>query len=65
MQRLGWVRGMTMKNILAAFRTCGICPADRSKVLSLVEPPSTPKPKAGSLTYVPLLTPALHQERLH
>ena len=53
-----WMRSMTMKNVLAAFRTCGIFPIDRSKVISRIEPSSTPQPKAGGLTYLPLLTPA-------
>ena len=54
-----WIRSMTMRNILAAFHTCGVYPIDRSKVISRIEPPSTPQPKVGGgLTYLPLLTPA-------
>ena len=53
-----WVRSMSMKNILAAFRTCGIYPIDRSKIITRLEPPSPVQPKAGGLTYLPLLTPA-------
>ena len=48
---------MTMKNILASFRTCGVYPINRNKVMSRIELPSSPKPKAGGLTYLPLLTP--------
>ena len=44
-----WMRSMTMKNILASFRTCGVYPIDRNKVMSHVELPSLPKPKAGGL----------------
>lgn len=53
-----WIRSMTMRNILAAFRTCGVYPIDRSKIISRVEPPSTPQPTASGLSYLPLLTPA-------
>lgn len=52
-----WIRSMTMKNILASFRTCGVYPINRNKVMSHIELPSSPKPKAGGLTYLPLLTP--------
>ena len=52
-----WMRSMTMKNIVAAFSTCGVYPIDRSKVLSRIcPPPSPPNPSTG-LTYLPLLTP--------
>lgn len=60
-----WLRSMTIKNIISAFRTCGIYPVDRRKILSKLESqPSTQaqseqdlKTKRG-LTYLPLLTPA-------
>ena len=55
-----WTKSMTIKNIMASFRTTGIFPLDQNKVLSLVNsvistesPVSTP----GGLTYLPLLTP--------
>jgi len=58
-----WIRSMTMRNILAEFHNCGVYPIDRSKVISRIEPPSTPQPKVGGgLTYFPFLTPAPCQD---
>ena len=55
-----WTKSMTMKNIMASFRTTGIFPLDRNKVLSLVNSvisTESPVSKPGGLTYLPLLTP--------
>ena len=55
-----WTKSMTMKNIIASFRTTGIFPMDRNKVLSLVQSTistESPVSKPGGLTYLPLLTP--------
>ena len=61
-----WMRSMTVKNIISAFRTCGIYPVDRSKVLSKLDSRSVSSKipsradlevKRG-LPYLPLLTPA-------
>ena len=67
-----WMRSMTVKNIISAFRTCGIYPVDRRKILSKLE--SQPSTQAQSepnlkikrgLTYLPLLTPAPdHRKKL-
>ena len=51
---------MTMKNIMASFRTNGIFPLDRNKVPSLVNSvilTESPVSKPGGLTYLPLLSP--------
>ena len=58
-----WMRSMTVKNIVSAFRTCGIYPIDRNKVLSKVDSPSDSSlthsahslEARGRLTYLPLL----------
>ena len=55
-----WTKSMTMKNIMAGFRTTGIFPLDRNKVLSLVQSTISSESqgcKPGGLTYLPLLTP--------
>ena len=55
-----WTKSMTMKNIMASFRTTGIFPLDRNKVLSLVNSvisTESPVSKPGGLTYLPLLSP--------
>ena len=55
-----WTKSMTMKNIMASFRTTGIFQLDQNKVLSLVNSvvsTESPVSKPGGLTYFPLLTP--------
>ena len=55
-----WTKSMIIKNIMASFRTTGIFPLDRNKVLSLVNSvisTESPVSKPGGLTYLPLLTP--------
>jgi len=51
---------MTIKNIMASFRTTGLFPVDRCKVLATVQSTiatATPPSKNVGLTYLPLLTP--------
>ena len=49
---------MTVKNIMAGFRTGGIYPLDRNKVISkLEEAMFTPPKQPSKLSYLSLLTP--------
>jgi len=55
-----WTNSMTIKNIMASFRTTGLFPVDRYKVLATVQSTiatATPSSKNVGLTYLPLLTP--------
>ena len=55
-----WIKSMTMKNTIASFRTTGLYPIDRNKVLATVQSTiatETPASKKVGLGYLPLLTP--------
>ena len=52
-----WMKSMTITNIIAGFKTTGVFPTDRNKVISKLEVATPPK-QPSTLPYLPLLTPA-------
>ena len=55
-----WTNSMTIKNIMASFRTTGLFPVDQYKMVVTVQSTiatAMPSSKNISVTYLPLLTP--------
>ena len=64
-----WIRGMTMTNVMAGFRTTGVCPFDRNAVKS--KTPLNPAkafdpsvlPKETGIKFLPLYSPLVGTRR--